>query len=267
MEGEQPKETHTELATVSVKYKDGKVIDLALGKMVPYKIGIDSADDPFTTHYFVYYDSPEKFSSEEPAVTVHHSVEITFEEYKRLLPIYNSHNKRVPGVDTATPYPKARKLEIVKYILKQYPNSTIYANHVKNHGDNQEDLPEDKWNTLVDLDEPYDVVDEVSNEEIANFFLHELLGICGCGMPDRIKFLTVYWLNLVEHDASMVKRLMQAPYGGAVTTQVDTCDYIYSFVYMLNDKGLIEHGFVISNPMITELGRMVRDAFKADLEI
>lgn len=267
MEG-KPKEQHTNPARVSVERKDGSRIDFALDKMVPYKIGVDTADDPATTRYFVYYDSLEKFSSEEPGATVHHSVEITYEEYKRILPIYNGYHKRIPGVDTVLPLSKDRKLEVIKYILRHFPNSTIYLNHVKADGlKRNEDLPEDQWGTLVNESEPYDVVDEVSTEELAGFFLLELMGICGCGIPNRIEYLTVYWLDLIEQNPGMARVLLQTPNGDAVTSQVDQHDYIWVFLYLLGAKGLTEHSAVITNSHITELGKMVRDVFKADLGI
>lgn len=268
MEDATPKEDHNELAAVNVECKDGSTIAFALDKMVPFKVGVDSAEDPTTTHYYVYYDSLEKFRDEDPVQSMHRSVEITPEEYKRILPIYNGYHKRVPGVDMGIPFPKPRKLEILKYILNRYHGSAIYLNNVKANGiDRMEDLPEDQWDTLINLDEPYDLVDKVSTEEISNFFLHDLLGVCGCGIPDRIKLLVVHWIDLIEHNTGMVRMIMRAPNGGAVTDMVDNTDYIWSFIYMLDDKGLLRHGNSIANPMVTELGKMVRDVFKADLGI
>ena len=159
---------------------------------------------------------------------------------------------------------KQRKLEIVKFILNNYPNSCLYANYVA-----ATNLPKEKWDSLVDLNSEEEYLDDVQVSDLEHFFLHELMKVCGCGVPTRIEVLTLYWLNLIasKQQFKISEILTKEKHGFALTfSEIADVDYRWAFLYWLGSLEFIKHGFSITNPTITELGKMCLDVFHDELD-
>ena len=160
---------------------------------------------------------------------------------------------------------KTRKLEIIKYILKNYPKSCMYANHVQNAGNysSNEIVPVEEWDNFVDLTNNEDYTDAISMNEISDFFMYELMKVCGCGNPFRMIVLTASVLK--EIDASGFPDKLGVTIPTSMSKVVGDDDFKLAFIYQLDGLGLTEHGSSISNMRLTELGKMVLDVFKDDL--
>ena len=156
---------------------------------------------------------------------------------------------------------KSRKLEIIKYILTNYPKSCMYANHVQNVGNSSKEIvPVEEWDKFVDLTNCADCTDEITTDEISDFFMYELMKICGCGNPFRMIVLTASVLEEINVSGFPDKLGVTIP--TSMSKVVGDDDFKLAFIYQLNGLGLTEHGCSISHMSLTELGKMVLDVFK-----
>lgn len=120
---------------------------------------------------------------------------------------------------------------------------------------------DNKNNYTCDYEDDYSLL-----ESLDDYFIHDLIGICGCGKPDWMRFLIRDVLKLYEweHDTDNIvrrseefreerKRKYEKVFG--VKNIYDSPMALF-VVYILNDKELLEHGTGIGGSWITELGRM-----------
>lgn len=128
-------------------------------------------------------------------------------------------------------------LKIKDYIVENFPKTTLALNkeefgeHLKDH----------LLQTLNDV------------------FLHEIIGICGCGDPDLcrqdiLNFLDAYSVEFLEREKKLKK------YFGA--KDIYDNSLLLFMAYILDDKELLEHGGSIGGAWITELGQMCKHVFK-----
>lgn len=136
--------------------------------------------------------------------------------------------------------------EIAKYIIENYPDSCLAHNL---HG-------------ILDY-----YYEKLLYEECLNFFLYEKLGICGCGSPwvtanvikDLLNILYKYetarnrdWQEAYDDKMSSIKSLC-----GVVIENNNNYDGLVQFMmYMLDDKGFLEHGTGIGGAWLTNEGKM-----------
>lgn len=124
-----------------------------------------------------------------------------------------------------------------------------------------------------------DFLENITPEELEELkktikydFYYNVLGLCGCGNPSRVGRGIYRYLTMVsnkekfEHHTEEYDKAFHKSY-----------EWIYkkswqnlAIAYMLDDKGLTEHGTSIGSCWITELGKMYLKIFddkKFDFEI
>jgi len=131
-------------------------------------------------------------------------------------------------------------IEIAEYIKSNYPNSCIAYNY--DH---------------INIAKEYADAEDLLAEDVIKFFYYEVLGCCGCGDPgstlDVIR--QTLWIQSkyrrwgekeVAYESSLDLILTKPEHYGAV-----------QFVlYILDDKGFIDHGSCITSAWLTQLGEM-----------
>ena len=134
--------------------------------------------------------------------------------------------------------------KIAEYIKKNYPNSCIAYNDRDNHTSGCE---------LV--------------QEIADFFSYEIIKICGCGSPEDTiicirDYLQILSDKFANKDVEMEKwhqicadsrKRMLEKFNAEYVTDNPLLQFM---AYMLDDKGLTEHGSSVDGSWITDLGKM-----------
>ena len=134
--------------------------------------------------------------------------------------------------------------EIAEFVVKEYPKSFIAVNNVVKPG-LREDWYEDY---LID--------------ELMDHFSYEIMDMCGCGSPDytyemirRVLHIRKEWFETddMPYDVK-VKRYEENLH----INYENTMNYgMLQFVlYMLDSKGIVEHGSSIGGCFLTELGKM-----------
>lgn len=135
--------------------------------------------------------------------------------------------------------------KISDYIKKNYPDSCIAYN--------------DKESSMSG----YELA-----EEIADFFSYEIIKICGCGCPEDTIVCIMNYLQIVNdklnEEWETTKKKFLEKFG--VESVYDN-PLLQFMAYMLDDKGLTEHGTSIGGNWITDLGKMCLYVYKLlDLE-
>lgn len=124
--------------------------------------------------------------------------------------------------------------KIADYIKENYPNSCIAYNDREGNMDSFQ---------LI--------------QEISSFFSCDIIGLCGCGHPeDTIRSIRDY-LQIVNDknndDFETTKKKFLEKFGA---DSVYDNPLLQFMAYILDDKGLTEHGTSIGGNWITDLGKM-----------
>lgn len=114
-----------------------------------------------------------------------------------------------------------------------------------------------------------DFLENITPEELEELkntikydFYYNVLGLCGCGKPSRVGRGIYRYLTMVSNKEKFIdnsEKYTKAFY--------KSYDWIFkswqnlAIAYMLDDKGLIEHGSNIGGCWITELGKMYLKIF------
>jgi hypothetical protein len=142
--------------------------------------------------------------------------------------------------------------EIAEYIIEKYPGSCLAQNVTKyGHGYLLED-------------------DEMLTEELASFFAYDLLGLCGCGNPedawDVIRRVLRIRSLCREREYDEIKQMYKDELRLDIDNDVDW-GILQFILYILDDKGLVEHGSSIGGCWLTELGEMYLTVLDAWFEL
>lgn len=133
--------------------------------------------------------------------------------------------------------------EIAEWVVEKYPDCCMSYNNVVSKGCRED------W------------YEEYLIDELMNFFSYEIIGICGCGVPEdtyevirKILHIRKDWEdNKIEYDA-VQKRYKDDL---EVNTENDIHYGILQFVlYMLDARHILEHGGSIGGCWLTDLGKM-----------
>jgi len=104
---------------------------------------------------------------------------------------------------------------------------------------------------LKEVNGRFEAPDGISYEDRRSYLQTDILGFCGCGVPDEIMLYVKAFLEKVKaHDF--------APYE----------DLPYMFLcYWADDKGFVEHGTTVRCPWLTELGEELLKDINTVIEI
>lgn len=128
---------------------------------------------------------------------------------------------------------------ILSEMIKGYPNSCIAYNHID--VSNYWGYPEEYW-----------------VEELYSLFTHEIMNLCGCGSPeltdDIIRKLLKVRFDYKHNNMAYEERCGREK----EIFNIEDEDILYGtvqfFLYVLDDKGMLEHGSSIGGSWITDLG-------------
>lgn len=143
-----------------------------------------------------------------------------------------------------------RKLSsYMKYIINIYLDGCAAYNWLQ--GDYSEILADKR------LPEEYEIEDIV--EDCLNEF-HNDLGLCGCGNPEETYEVIRRILNILSFDVDWETR--QKQFSEICNADMNNENYnglIQFVLYILDDKGFLEHGSSISSAWLTEKGKIYLD--------
>lgn len=137
-----------------------------------------------------------------------------------------------------------RLSEIAEYIVEKYPNCRMVLNNDVQLGCRDAEYEEGLITPLMD------------------FFSNELVGLCGCGCPEQTTEMIrkVLYVRYQAKERDLQYPLVKLKYKDEVHIDDDDDELqggMLQFVlYMLDNKGLLEHGGNIWNCWLTELGEM-----------
>lgn len=129
-------------------------------------------------------------------------------------------------------------LDYVKdYVIKNYPDSCAAYNI------------------------PNGVCEESELEEILKFFAYDILDLCGCGIPEHTweVIRRVLHAQNIFHSDRIDYTDLKAIYKDSLNLNLDqSIDHgvVQFCLYILDSKGLLEHGGSVGGSWLTELGKM-----------
>lgn len=138
----------------------------------------------------------------------------------------------------------------MKYIINTYPDGCAAYNWTQ--GSYNEIL------TNKRLPEEYEIEDIV--EDCLKEFHYEDLGLCGCGCPEETYEVIRKILNIQSSDEKWETK--QKQFSELCNVDMDNENYsglIQFVLYILDDKGFLEHGSSISSAWLTEKGKIYLD--------
>lgn len=142
--------------------------------------------------------------------------------------------------------------EIGEYVIKKYPESCL-ARNVTEYG----------YTYLLDDD-------ETLTEVLASFFAYDVLGLCGCGNPedtwDVIRRVLRIRSSCRERLYDEIKQMYRDELRLDIDNDVDW-GILQFILYILDDKGLVEHGSSVGGCFLTELGEMYLTVLDAWFEL
>lgn len=133
--------------------------------------------------------------------------------------------------------------EIAEWVIEKYPDSCISCNNVVINGCREEWYEE----SLVD--------------ELMDFFSYEIVGMCGCGVPEdthevirRVLHIRKDW----EDKKIAYESVQERYYNDLNLDTASALDYgmLQFILYMLDSKDILEHGSGIGGCWLTKLGDM-----------
>jgi hypothetical protein len=99
-------------------------------------------------------------------------------------------------------------------------------------------------------------------QECEDFFVYELLGICGCGNPESVVLKIKILLNIFhefhkngdfDEKWNQMKEDLRKEFGA---DDVYENDLLLFMVYILNDRKILEHGSSVGGSWLSNLGEM-----------
>ena len=145
--------------------------------------------------------------------------------------------------------------EIAEFVVEKYHDSCIATNNVVNKGCRED------W------------YEEYLVDELMDFFSYEIVDMCGCGCPDDTNEVIRRVLNIRydwhEHKIGEYEDL-QERYKNDL--QLDTKNNLHYgslqfILYMLDARGILEHGGSIRGCWLTHLGEMYLTVLNAWYEL
>lgn len=106
----------------------------------------------------------------------------------------------------------------------------------------------EKLKNVDDSEYPYLDENGVSHRSKKRYLQIEVLGFCGCGDPDSAMLLVRDILKLIKEEKE---------YSEEITKALPTDGVYYFVLYMLCDRGLIEHGSIVCRSWLTDKGEEV----------
>jgi hypothetical protein len=146
----------------------------------------------------------------------------------------------------------------MKYIINTYPDGCAAYNWTQ--GSYNEIL------TNKRLPEEYEIEDIV--EDCLKEFHYEDLGLCGCGSPEETYEVIRKILNIQSSDKDW--RTKQREFSEICNADMNNENYnglIQFVLYVLDNKGFLEHGSSISGSWLTEKGKIYLDLLNVLSEI
>ena len=136
-----------------------------------------------------------------------------------------------------------RLSEIAEFVVEKYPDCCMAVNNVVSKGCREE------W------------YEEYLIDELIDFFSFEIMNMCGCGCPEDTHDMIRIVLNIREDRFEKDIKYEEVQKRYKEELHLDTEDSLHygvlQFVlYMLDAKGIVEHGGGISSCWLTKLGRM-----------
>ena len=148
-------------------------------------------------------------------------------------------------------------LEIVEYVLDKEPDSCL--SHNIHHYGNYKEYSEE-------------MIEETFLEQLDDFFTYEIIDLCSCGTPNNCKKDILNLLNILynkkinpnSNEAYEIKTQQLKETFNARTVYDNSL--LLFMVYILDSKGLLDHGSSIGGAWITDLGNMCRIIYNKTLE-
>lgn len=137
--------------------------------------------------------------------------------------------------------------EISEYIVNKYSDCCMAVNNIVDNGCRED------W------------YEEYLVDELISFFMYEKLNLCGCGAPEytyetirRLLTIRKEWQdnNNIKYE-DVIKRYLE-------DLHIDNDDdmqygMLQFMMYVLDDKGMLEHGSSIGGCWLTNEGKMLLD--------
>ena len=146
----------------------------------------------------------------------------------------------------------------MKYIINTYPDGCAAYNWIQCC---YNEILADKR-----LPKEYEVEDIL--EDCLKEFHYEDLGLCGCGCPEETYEVIRKILNIQSSNAKW--EIKQQQFSELCNADMDNVNYsglIQFVLYVLDDKGFLEHGSSISSAWLTEKGKIYLDLLNMWKEI
>lgn len=129
--------------------------------------------------------------------------------------------------------------EIAEYIIKEDPGCCMAHNKTVIQG-NREDWYEEY---LIDY--------------LLDYFTYEVMDMCGCGVPELTHELIRRVLSIrnerLPYEETLKKYKQELHLDTDDDTQYGSLQFI---LYILNSRGILEHGSSVGGSWLTNLGRM-----------
>lgn len=143
-----------------------------------------------------------------------------------------------------------RLSEIAEYVVKKYPDCCMACNNDVKHGCREEWYEE----YLIDI--------------LMDFFLYEIVDMCGCGIPDythevirrTLKIRNDWQNNRIKYEEVQERYKNELNLDPKDELQYGSLQFI---LYKLDSCGILEHGSSIGGCWLTELGKMYLDVLNA----
>lgn len=155
---------------------------------------------------------------------------------------------------------KEKLTEYMKYIIKTYPEGCASYNWLNYY----EEILSDKR-----LPEEYEF-DNIIEESLKEFY-HEI-GLCGCGNPEFTYEVIRQILNIQSKrfDSAETYKERQKHFSDLCNSSMDNENYyglIQFVLYILDDKGFLEHGGSIGGAWLSEKGTIYLDLLNVWTEL
>jgi hypothetical protein len=159
--------------------------------------------------------------------------------------------------------------QYMKYIINTYPDGCAVYNWTRGMDLNKLLCRKGSYNEILTnkrLPEEYEIEDII--EDCLKEFHYEDLGLCGCGSPEETYEVIRKILNIQSSDKDW--KIKQQQFSELCNADMDNANYsglIQFVLYVLDDKGFLEHGSSISSAWLTEKGKIYLDLLNMWKEI
>lgn len=145
---------------------------------------------------------------------------------------------------------KTRLSEIAEFVIEKYPDCCMESNGVANKECRE------GW------------YEEALINELMDFFASRIIGMCCCGCPENTHNVIRKILNIrAEVSEKDIKyEEIQRRYKEEIHLDIENPLHhgaLQSILYMLDEKGIVDHSGNINSCWLTKLGRMYLDVLNA----